>query len=58
MKNKLSEKEKGILETKAGISYKDENLSLSSEKILFNREKEMKISTRISSSSFLKSLKI
>ncbi|HSA06628.1 MAG TPA: MnmC family methyltransferase [Candidatus Gastranaerophilales bacterium] len=56
IKNHLSEKETGILNTKAGIPYRDKNLNSSSEKILLNREKEKEISKRISSGRFLKSL--
>ena len=55
VKNKLSEKESGILKTKAGIPYRDKKLSATSEEILLNREIEQKNSDRISSSKFLKS---
>ncbi|MEI8388829.1 MAG: MnmC family methyltransferase [bacterium] len=55
LKNFLTSKEKGLLETNAGIPYYDENLINSSESILKNRELIQKNSDRVSSSKFLKS---
>ncbi len=55
VQNLLSEKEAGILKTKAGIPYRDETLSMSNEKILLNREIKKQNSNRISSGKFLKS---
>lgn len=55
LKNFLTEKEKGLLETNAGVSYYDENFSSTSESIIKNRELMQKNSDRISSSKFLKS---
>ncbi len=54
VKNELSEKEKGILETKAGIPYRDKNLNSTINEVLSNREFEKHKSNRISSSKFLK----
>ena len=52
--NFLTEKEKGLLETNAGIPYFDEDFLGTSEEIIKNRELMQKNSDRISSSSFLK----
>jgi len=54
LKNYLTEKEKGLLETNAGIPYHDENFYSTSEEILKNRELMQKSSGRVSSSKFLK----
>ena len=55
LKNYLTEKEKGLLETNAGIPYHDENFCSTSEEILKNRELMQKTSGRVSSSKFMKS---
>jgi len=57
VKNKLSVKESGLLETKAGIPYMDETLDKTNEEILKHREFAQMNSNRISSGRFLKSLK-
>jgi len=56
LKNFLTEKEKGILETNAGIPYYDENFYSTSEEILKNRELMQKTSGRVSSSKFYKNV--
>ncbi len=52
----LSEKENGLILTKAGIPYRDKFLNKTCEQILNDRKKEVESSNRISSSRFLKSL--
>ncbi len=47
----------GLINSKAGIVFKDTNLNLSNEKIISNRELEMKNSNLISSSKFIKQYK-
>jgi len=54
IQNFLTEKENGLLETTAGISYYDENFNSTSELIIKNRELMQKNSGRLSSSRFLK----
>lgn len=54
LKSELSVKESGIIETKAGIPYRDKYLNLSSEQIIKNRNAEQDNSNRISSSKFIK----
>lgn len=57
VKMPLTEKEKGILQTKAGIPYRDKSLTNTSEEILCVRRTEQDNSNRISSGSFLKQYK-
>lgn len=55
IKNELSEIQYGILKTKAGIMYHDENLCLDNKEIIMNRENEISKSDLITSSKYLKS---
>ncbi len=57
VKNKLSEKEEGILNTKAGVPYRDEGLNSTNKEILDRRQAEKQNSDKISSSKFLKTHK-
>ncbi len=50
----LSIEQEGLLNTKAGIPYRDENLILENDKILLNRIHEVEDSNLISSSKYLK----
>lgn len=50
----LTNKELGLLNTKAGIPYRDINLSLSKDEILELLDNDVKNSTKISSSQYLK----
>ncbi len=50
----LSAKETGILQTKAGIPYRDKYLKSTGREIILNRQKKQLNSKRISSSRFLK----
>lgn len=50
----LSDKERGLLETKAGIPYYDKELNLSSDDILRLRKQLQDHSSRISTSKYLK----
>ena len=54
IRNPLTEKQMGLLKTKAGIPYRDKNMSLDNSVILLNREKEVSLSTLPSSSKYLK----
>jgi len=54
LKNFLTQKEKGLLETNAGIPYYDENFCGTFESIIQKRESMQKTSDRISSSKYLK----
>lgn len=54
LKNFLTEKEKGLLETTAGIPYSAKDFFSTSESIIKNRELMQKSSNRISSSKYLK----
>ncbi|MDD3150627.1 MAG: MnmC family methyltransferase [Candidatus Gastranaerophilales bacterium] len=56
IKNKLNDKELTLLQTNAGIFYRDEKLKLTNSEILQNRELEIKKSTRLSTSRFFKNL--
>ena len=58
IKNRLSEAELGLLNTKAGIPYRDESLTLDNDIILLNRKKEVEKSVLQASSSYLKGLKL
>lgn len=55
LNNYLTDSEKGILETTAGIPYYDITFQSSSDEILKNRELMQKNSDKISSSKFMKS---
>ena len=57
IKNELSEYDLGLLKTKAGIFYRDENLTGQNEAIIATHEKEVETSARISSSKYIKQLK-
>lgn len=54
IKHPLNEYELGLLKTRAGIPYRDENLSQSSSVIIHNRELEVQNSNLISSSRYIK----
>ena len=54
IKNNLTEIQNGLLNTKAGIPYRDDNLSLDNDIILLNRKLEFDKSTLESSSSYYK----
>lgn len=57
IKHSISEKESGLLNTKAGIPYRDYNLSLDNATILKNRQNELDESDLLSSSKYLKEYK-
>ena len=57
IKNELSEYDLGLMKTKAGIFYRDENLTLDNEAIIIAHKKEVETSNLISSSKFIKSYK-
>lgn len=57
IKHELSEYDLGLMKTKAGIFYRDENLSLDNEAIIEVHNKEVENSNLISSSKFIKSYK-
>lgn len=57
IKNSLSEKQLGLLNTKAGITYKDNNLCNLNNDIIQRREEEVKLSILESSSKYLKRFK-
>ena len=54
IKYPLSDKEFGLLDTKAGVVYRDDNLSLDNDTILINRKREVENSNLLSSSKYLK----
>ncbi len=54
IKYPLSEFDLGLLKTKAGIFYRDENLTALNEAILARRNEEVKNSTRMSTSKYRK----
>lgn len=54
IKHQLSEFDLGLIKTKAGIFYRDQNLTAQNEAILLARENEVKTSTRESSSHYKK----
>lgn len=58
IKYELSEYDLGLMKTKAGIFYRDENLTLDNEAIIALHEKEAKNSDLISSSKFIKMNKL
>ena len=57
IKHPLSEFDLGLLKTKAGIFYRDENLTEQNEAIIRRRNSEVKLSERISSTSYINSKK-
>ena len=57
IKYELSEYDLGLINSKAGIFYRDENLSGLNEAIIEAREKEVEKSDKISSSAFIKKFK-
>lgn len=57
IKNELSEYDLGLMKTKAGIFYRDENLTLSNEAIIKAHNIEVENSNLISSSKFIKTYK-
>ena len=57
IKNELSKYDLGLLKTKAGIFYRDENLTGQNEAIIAAHETDVETSTRISSSKFIKQWK-
>ena len=54
IKSPLSEFDLGLLKTKAGIFYRDENLTALNEAILARRNEDVKNSTRMSTSKYRK----
>jgi len=57
IKHELSEYDLGLLKTKAGIIYRDENLSLTNEVIIENNVNNINKSDLISSSKYIKQYK-
>jgi spermidine synthase len=57
IKTHLSEYDLGLIKTKAGIFYRDENLNLSNEAIIRAHNEEVENSNLISSSKFIKQYK-
>ena len=55
--NELSEFDLGLMKTKAGIFYRDENLNASNEAIIKQHEIDVKNSNLISSSKYIKSFR-
>ena len=55
--SELSEYDLGLMKTKAGIFYRDKNLSLDNEAIIKDHEIEVKNSNLMSSSKFIKEFK-
>ena len=58
IKNELSEYDLGLMKTKAGIFYRDENLNALNEAIIERHQKEVENSNLISSSKFIKECKL
>ena len=56
IKYPLSEYDLGLLKTKAGIFYRDENLTALNEAILARRNEDVKNSTRMSTSKYRKTI--
>ncbi len=54
IQNPLSDYDLNLINTKSGIVYKDPDLNLTGEEILYNREIEAKKSNRISRTQFIK----
>ena len=57
IKNGLSEYDLGLIKTKAGIVYRDENLTLDNGAIIATHEKEVANSSLMSSSKFIKTFR-
>ena len=57
LKYELSEYDLGLINSRAGIFYRDENLNLSNEAIIEAHKKEVSESSKISSSAFIKNYK-
>lgn len=57
IKYKLSQYDLGLLKSKAGIFYRDENLNLNNEAIIGTHKKEVESSSLISSSKYIKQFK-
>ena len=57
IKNGLSEYDLGLIKTKAGIVYRDENLTLDNGAIIAAHEKEVANSSLMSSSKFIKTFR-
>lgn len=57
IENKLDERDLDLINSKAGICFKDENLNLENNTILENRTMEVKESSLVSSSKILKGYK-
>lgn len=57
IEHELTDMDLGLINSKAGICFKDENLNLDNPTIIENREKEIKNSNLISSSKVLKGYK-
>ena len=57
IKYELSEYDLGLLKTKAGIFYRDKNLSLTNEEIITAHQKEVENSSLMSSSRYIKQYK-
>lgn len=57
IKHELSEYDLGLLKTKAGIFYRDENLTALNEAIINSHKIEVEKSNLISSSRYIKSYK-
>ena len=57
IKYELSEYDLGLINSRAGIFYRDENLNLPNEAIIEAHKKEVALSDKISSSAFIKNYK-
>ena len=57
IKDRLTAKESGLLNTKAGIPYRDAALNLSAKDIKANLDSEIKLSNKLTSSQYLKGFK-
>ena len=57
IKYKLNAYELGLMNTLAGVTFKDENLNLSNSELIDNRNKELECSILQSSSNFIKNFR-
>ena len=57
IKNELSEFDLGLMKSKAGIFYRDENLNALNEAIINRHSKDVESSTLVSSSKFIKNFR-
>ncbi len=57
IKNELSEFDLGLMKSKAGIFYRDENLNALNEAIINSHSKDVESSTLVSSSKFIKNFR-